>query len=139
MLSKRNFCIATGFYGLFLLGCSQRSNEARISDENNNHEIYAISEILGLFVNHPIVKGLSFLRILDKELREIRIERNKKGSELAVNLKTKNEGVGCTIDLYNKNSSGIFIVPNKEDPVYFSPDGFIRTNNISNENELEYW
>lgn len=127
MVSRRKFTIGIGVFALnLLIGCDNKVMPV----------INAVPDIFSLFWSNPIVKLLSFLKIIDTTLSEI-YRSDVNSNMVIVRFETKNPGVDGLIrlslrvenELY-RNEYCDFIIPN-DNVVSFSPVRFMTVNNLS--------
>ena len=91
--------------------------------------IDASIDIAALFITHPVVKFLSFLKIIDTAIDEIatNTKYDKQGNTVAI--PTKNPGVDAIVSV-DADEEGEVIFQTPKDTITFAPNHFMRVNNI---------
>jgi hypothetical protein len=118
---------------LFLISCDSGNDRTSYSSSPSKPIYEAVVDILALFSNHPIIKGLRFLKIITNANNAI----NKNASSANnVSFYTTNPNVTGQVNLSsNYNGYATFQNP-RGDVINFSPSEFMRVNNLQEGDEI---
>lgn len=130
-MKRREFSKFTGTVLITALtGCGSRSENTEIAPTPTPQIITNASiELAQLLSSHPVVKLLSFLRIIGNAINDIAYNTryNDKGDR--VEIKTQNPGVDAIVSV--ATDDGEVTIKTPADTITFVPNYFMRVNNLT--------